>query len=313
MARSACLIFNAFSGQGNPVTELIAIRAILEPEINLDICPINSREVDPVQLTHAAIKRGAEMAIASGGDGTVSAVAEALIGTGIPLGIIPRGTANAFATALGIPLEIKVACETILQGSTHLVDAAFCNGKPMILLAGIGFEAETIKQANRKAKNRLGKLAYILAGVKQFLYNFKPFQTYIKTEDQTINLQATAVTIANAAPVTSFLAHGTAGVIVDDGLLDITIVTSLNRTNALFAAYHLLRTGFIGTSTNREDINYLRARNIRVETQPPQRVVLDGNLIGTTPVEIECIPKALNVLIPSINQPNLEHSSMISN
>lgn len=302
MTRSACLIFNPFSGQGNPVTELIAIRAILEPEINLDICPVNSREIDPVQLTHAAIKRGADIVIASGGDGTVSSVAEALIGTGIPLGVIPRGTANAFAMALGIPLEIKAACETILQGSTRPVDAAFCNGKPMVLLAGIGFEAETIKQANREAKNRFGKLAYILAGVKQFWNHLKPFQTSIETEDQTINLQAKAVTIANAAPSTSFLAHGPAGVIVDDGLLDITIVTSINRINAVFAAYHLLLTGFTGNSTNREDITYLRARHIRVETQPLQRVVLDGNLSGTTPVEIECIPKALNVLMPAIPQ-----------
>ncbi|PMB48681.1 hypothetical protein CEN41_00650 [Fischerella thermalis CCMEE 5330] len=97
MTRSACFIFNPFSGQGNSVEELIAIRAILEPEIKLDICPLNSREIDPVQLTHSAIKRGADIVIASGGDGTVSAVAEALIGTGIPLGVIPRGTANAFA------------------------------------------------------------------------------------------------------------------------------------------------------------------------------------------------------------------------
>jgi len=301
MKRSACLIFNPFAGQGDSVSELAAIQAALSPELALDIYTINSEEDDPVLLARRAIARGTEMIIASGGDGTISNVAEASISTGIPFGMIPRGTANAFAKALGIPLEIKAACETILTGQTRLVDAAFCNGKPMVLLAGVGFEAEAIEKADREAKNRFGKLAYIIAGVNQWWNNFKSFQVWIETEEETISLQASAVTIANVAPLTSVLAHGAEAVIADDGLLDITIVAPISRKNAVLAAYHLLKTGFIRTSTNREDIKYFRTSQIKIKTKPPQKVALDGNLIGNTPIEIECISKALTILVPAVS------------
>jgi diacylglycerol kinase family enzyme len=98
MTSSACLIFNPSAGKGDPVADLVAIREVLESQINLDIRP--THEVSPSQLAREAIKHGAEMIIVSGGDGTVSAAAEAVIGTGIPFAIIPRGTVNAFAKAL---------------------------------------------------------------------------------------------------------------------------------------------------------------------------------------------------------------------
>jgi YegS/Rv2252/BmrU family lipid kinase len=298
MTSKASLIFNPSSGQGDPVEQLVTIRDILEPAINLDICPIHNKEIGAAELVRRAIAEGASMILAAGGDGTVSAVAEALINTEIPLGIIPTGTANSFARALGISSDITVACQTILTGVNRRVDIALCNGKPMVLLAGIGYEAESIEQAKHGLKKVLGVLAYIQGGIKQF-WNLKAFETQVETENQTICLPSVAVTIANAAPVTSFLAHGAAGVILDDGLLDVTIVAPTNRTNALFAAYHLLITGFTGNTTNRNDIQYLRAKSVKVRTEPPQKVVLDGNLIETTPVEVNCIPRGLTVLVPS--------------
>lgn len=133
------------------------------------------------------------------GDGTLSAAAEAVVGTTIPFGVISRGTANAFATALGIPTTIAAACQTILDGKTRVVDAAYCNGKPMVLLVGIGFEAETVERADRATKNRFGMLAYVLAGI-QALRNLPSFEARVETEDKIVTLQASAITIANAAP-----------------------------------------------------------------------------------------------------------------
>ncbi len=297
MTSKASLIFNPSSGQGDPVQQLLAIREILEPAINLDICPLHNKEVGAAQLARTAITEGASKILVAGGDGTVSAVAEAVINTEIPLGIIPTGTANSFARALNIPNDITAACQTILTGVNRKVDIAFCNNKPMVLLAGIGFEAESIEQANRGAKKLLGAFAYIQAGIRQ-IRNLKTFETQIETEYQTISLPAAAVTIANAAPVTSFLAHGSTSVILDDGLLDITIVAPSDRKNAFFAAYHLFITGVTGSATNRDDIRYFRANSVKVRTEPPQKVVLDGNLIGTTPVEINCIPQGLTVIVP---------------
>ncbi|NEQ24019.1 MAG: lipid kinase, partial [Microcoleus sp. SIO2G3] len=227
--------------------------------------------------------------------------AAALVGTGIPCGIISRGTANAFANAMDIPDTIDAACETILHGKTQVVDAALCNGAPMVLLMGIGFEAEVVEKADRNAKNRFGMLAYILAGLQQ-LREMNRFMAEIETEDKIVQVEAAAITIANAAPPTSILAQGPAGLAVDDGLLDITIVAPTTKASAIAASVHLLQTALNSNPVERDDIGYLRARKIRVTDNPPQKVVVDGELFGETPIEIECIPGSLTLLVPSVEE-----------
>jgi YegS/Rv2252/BmrU family lipid kinase len=297
--RSAFLIFNPVAGQGNPDQDLETIKALLA-DIDLDI-HLTTEEVDADHLAEQAIAQGVDAVIASGGDGTLSAAATALVGTGIPLGVIARGTANAFANAMGIPTTIDAACETILQANTKTVDAALCNGKPMVLLAGIGFEAETVERADREAKNRFGMLAYVLAGLQQ-LRNLEPFETEIETEDKIISVTASALTVANAAPATSVLAQGPSGLIVDDGLLDLTIVAPSNKAGAIAATYHLLQSALSGTPTDRDDIGYLRASRFKITTNPPQKVVLDGEMVGTTPVDIECVPGGLTIFVPLVEE-----------
>ncbi|MCA1993728.1 MAG: methylglyoxal synthase [Coleofasciculus sp. S288] len=291
--RVGYLIFNPVSGRGNAQQELELIQKLLEPQIRLNI-HLTTPEIGAQQLAKDAIAQGAELVLASGGDGTVSAVADALIGTGIPLGVIPRGTANAFAVALGIPTPIKAACETILAETTRVVDAARCNEFPTILLVGIGFEAEMVERANREVKNRFGALAYIFAGIQQ-LNEQQLFTTQIEIEGVINEFQAGAVTIANAAPPTSVLAQGIGQVIADDGLLDVTIATSSTRLQAVNAMLNLFGSALIKTEPNHPDIIHLRTKRLKVITDPPQKVVVDGEIIGTTPVEIECIPSGLTV------------------
>jgi YegS/Rv2252/BmrU family lipid kinase len=297
MTRSACLIFNPVAGQGNAEQDLAKICTLLDTEIILDV-QITTPEIDAGQLAHAALERGAEAIIASGGDGTLAAVAEAIIESNVPLGIISRGTANAFAHALGLPDTIEEACQAILDGQTKVVDAASCNGKPMVLLAGIGFEAETVEQADRETKKRLGILAYVLSGLKQ-LRELESFDAEIETDEQIIKVTAAAITIANAAPPTSVLAQGSAGIIYDDGLLDLTIVAPANAGSAIAASFHLLQTALTGSATDRDDIGYLRAKRIKVTTTPPQKVALDGEIIGTTPIDVESIPQGLTIFTPT--------------
>jgi YegS/Rv2252/BmrU family lipid kinase len=297
MTRSAYLIFNPAAGQNNPEEDLAKIQTILEPEIQLEIHQ-TTKGKSATQLVAHALEEGVEMIIASGGDGTLSKTSEALIGTSIPFGVITRGTANAFAAAMGIPQSIKAACQIILVGKTRAIDAATCNGQPMVLLAGIGYEAETIAQADRTAKKRFGVLAYIFSGIGQ-LQRMRSFTAEIETEDQNLKLQAVAITVANTAPTTSILAQGTADVVADDGLLDITIVTSGDRMNFIAALFQLLRSGFNNTAVKHEDVIYLRAQRIQVNAKPQQKIVVDGNLCGKTPVEIKCIPNGLTILVPA--------------
>ncbi len=297
MTRSACLIFNPVAGQGNAEQDLATIKSILEPEFDLDI-QFTTEEVDGGELARKAVENQVEAVIASGGDGTISAVAGALLETNIPLGAIARGTANAFANALDIPDTIEAACQVIVNGATRKVDAGLCNGKPMVLLAGIGFEAETVENADRQTKNRLGMLAYVLSGIKQ-LKDFEKFDTVLETDDKIIKVKANAITIANAAPPTSILAQGTAEVIYDDGLLDVTIITPENRASAIAISYHLLQTASNEEAAERDDIGYLRTKWVKVTTEPPQKVVVDGELIGETPIEVKCIPGGLTVFAPT--------------
>lgn len=299
-SRSACLIFNPVAGQGDPDVDLEQIRASLETEFELEIY-LTTQEIGADRLAQEAVKQGFQTIIASGGDGTLSAAATALVGTDIAFGIISRGTANAFATALEIPDTIEAACQTILQGKTRKVDVAYCNGQPMVLLAGIGFEAETVELADRDAKNRLGMLAYVLAGVQQ-LKNLETFEVQIETEDKIVTVSAAAVTVANAAPPTSILAQGPSGIVVDDGLLDLTIVAPVNKAGAIAAAYHLFQSASAGTAVEREDIGYLRASRFKITANPPQKVVLDGEMVGSTPIDVECVPKGLNIFVPLVEE-----------
>lgn len=303
--RVGYLIINPISGQGNFEQDIALIHKLLEPQIRLNV-HLTTPELSAEQLAQEAIASGAELIIASGGDGTVSAVAGAVVGTGIPLGVIPRGTANAFAVALGIPTNIRAACETILAGTTHVVDAARCNGYPMILLAGIGFEAEMVEKANREAKSRFGALAYIVAGIQQ-LNEHELFDTQIDMGGVVTPFQAGAVTIANAAPPTSVLAQGLGQVISNDGFLDVTIATASTKLQAINAMLNLFGSALVKTAPNRPDIIHLRTKRLKVTTEPPQKIVVDGEIIGTTPVEIECIPNGLTVFapppLPATNEP----------
>lgn len=302
MPSRACLIFNPTAGQSNPEQDLEKIRSILELELDLDV-RTTTPEVDADQLATEAINQKFEVIIASGGDGTVSAVAAAVMETDIPLGIIPRGTANAFANALGIPTRLEQACEAILTGTLRVVDAAYCNGRPMVLLAGIGFEAETVKRADREYKDQFGMLAYILAGLQE-LSELETFAAKLETEDKIITVTAAAVTVANIAPPTSVLAQGPGEIISDDGLLDVTIVAPDNVLGAIGAAYTLLQSAFQGDSAQRSDTGYFRTQKLKITTDPPQKVVLDGEVIGQTPIEIDCVPGGLKIFVPTMPEPD---------
>lgn len=299
-SRVAHLIFNPIAGQGNPDQDLALIRRLLEPQIQINVVFTNENE-DPAQQAERAIADGAELILASGGDGTISAVASSVVDTDIPLGVIPRGTANAFAVALGIPTDIQAACETILAGTTRVVDAARCNGKPFILLTGIGFEAEMVDRANRELKNRLGVLAYLFAGVQQFQEQ-TAFKAIIDIDGELTEVQTGTITVANAAPATSVLAQGFGQVIVDDGLLDVTIATPKTRLQGINTLTSLFASALVNVPTERDDIIRLRTKKVRITTEPVQKVVIDGEILTPDAVELECLPQALTVLAPLANQ-----------
>lgn len=304
-SRVGYLIFNPVAGQGNPQQELALIRTSLEPQILLTVVTTQA-DLDPAQQARELVatirdsddvERRSSMIIASGGDGTVSAVAGALIETGVPLGIIPRGTANAFSVALGIPTDLRAACTNILVGNTRQVDAAFCNAIPMVLLAGMGFEAAMVEGASRELKNRIGPLAYILSGAQQ-LASLEPFQATVEVDGETHHLVTSAITVANAAPPTSVSAQGFGQVIPDDGLMEITIASPTNRMEGLNVLASLVGSALFSSPSQQQNLLCFRAATIRISTDPPQRLVVDGEILDANPVEFRCIAGGLSLLAP---------------
>ena len=308
--RVAHLIFNPVAGQRDATQDLLKVRQILSPWLHLHL-HLTTREVDADQLAQQAIAAKPDLIIASGGDGTVSLVASQMMGTGIPLGIIPRGTANALSVALGIPTTVERACQLIIAGTTRRLDAAHCNQHLMTLLAGIGFEAETVGKASRELKNQWGVLAYLIAGWDQMGHQ-ELFTTELEIDGQVCQFQAFAVTVANTAPPTSILAQGVGEVVFDDGLLDITIITAKEAlqptiTSKLQTARYLMNlygSALIRTKAELPNLYHFRAKRLKLTTSSPQKIVVDGEMVGTTPLEVDCIPGALTVFAPAKHRPS---------
>jgi len=308
--RVAHLIFNPVAGQRDSTQDLLQIRQALSPWMHLHI-HFTSREVDADQLAQQAIAVQPDLIIASGGDGTVSLVASQLLGTGIPLGVIPRGTANALSVAMGIPTTVAGACKLIVAGTTRRLDAAYCNQQLMTLLAGVGLEAGMVGRATRELKNQWGVLAYLIAGWEQ-LGQQQLFNAELDIDGEVHTFPAFAVTVANAAPPTSVLAQGVGEVVFDDGLLDITIITKQNvqqpKINSKLRAardlINLYGSALVKTKAELPNLYHFRAEKLTLKTASPEQIVVDGEMIGETPLEVACLPAALTVVAPAKRRPN---------
>ncbi|HTN90475.1 MAG TPA: YegS/Rv2252/BmrU family lipid kinase [Sorangium sp.] len=290
--RRAALIFNPVAGHAGDAVESLPSR--LERDFALTVYE-TSAERSAAACAEAARREGAPLVIAAGGDGTISAVASALLGTDTCLGIIPLGTANSIAATLGIPDALEGAIEVLIHGEQTRIDAARANGRTMILLSSVGLHADTVGETPQDAKQRWGVLAYITTGLKK-LMSLEPFQVDIETDDHRIHCRAVAVTVANMAPPRTVLAQGPPVLSPEDGRLDLTIVSATTLIEAVATGVHLLRTALDGEPAERDNIGFLAARRVRISTDPPQHVLIDGEEVGTTPLVVECLPSALTVM-----------------
>lgn len=296
MKPSACLIFNPVSGHREPERDLQQIFSLLNPTYDLTIHQ-TAPGCDVTQLAADAIAQGSAVLVAAGGDGTVSAVAQAVYRTQVPLGIIPRGTGNVFAHALRIPSTIQEACQLILAGHTRRIDVAECNGRPVFVRASLGYGADTVGETRREWKRRLGLAAYILEGVRQ-LTRLKRFVVILELEGKPSFVWTSSVAIANATAPTSILAQGPGEVIVDDGLLDVTLIDPVTVPKALAIFVELFRSSLHRMPAQHRDIKAFRASHVKIAAYPRQRVVIDGEWAGSTPIELRCQPRGLRVLVP---------------
>ncbi len=249
-----------------------------------------------------AMENAPELVLAAGGDGTVSSCAAAVRGTRSVLGIVPSGTSNSIARSLGIPTEIEAACASIARGVVREIDTAEVlatrrRPRAMMFITSLGFHAETIASTSRDAKRRFGALAYV-ASAAQRLAEIEPFEVELVTESERRVKRVTAVTVANLAPPRTVWAHGPAELLDDDGLLDVTYVSAETPADVISAGAHLLRTAAEGVPATRDDVGFFRCASVRIAADPPQRVLVDGDRAGVSPVEIRCLPRSVRVIVP---------------
>ncbi len=293
------IIMNPVAGKRSAESDLARINELLSPFCEYRVLTTEV-DVSAAELTRCALADGATMVVAAGGDGTVMEVASELAGTGVKLGIIPRGTANALAVCLyGNAVRtdpVLTACHHILSGGSRFIDCVETNDRKMLLLAGIGMEAGMVERADRELKNRWGVLAYLIGGWQQ-LNNQSLFSAELEVDGSNHCFNTGSLTIANAAPNTSVFAQGRGEPRLDDGLLDVTAIVNVETK---LEAIEVMRKLFSGAYASKESmdaskVKFIQGREIHLNATPPQSVVVDGELVGTTPVTFKILPEAILV------------------
>jgi diacylglycerol kinase family enzyme len=244
--------------------------------------------------------------VAAGGDGTVSRAAHVALALGVPLGIVPLGTSNSVARALGIPSSLEAASDVALSGSLRAIDTARIDTariesagpsgpRPVVLLAAIGLHAQAISAAARPTKAALGRLAYVLAGARAVLET-GPFAARVELDDRRVELETRSIVVASFAPRDTMLARG--HLRPDDGLLEMTAFHAPGRVEALAAMAALGACALVDVPAPSRYASTFSCRVVRIATDPPMPVLVDGDIVGETPVSIGIAPASLRVAVP---------------
>ncbi len=289
------VIINPAAGQDRPI--LGKLNHIFQPAgVDWDVF-ITKKVGDGRRLAQQAVAAGADVVAAHGGDGTVSEVANGLIGSDIPLAIIPGGTANVLSLELGISSDPGEAAALICGNSTtRMVDVGQVGQTYFVQRAGIGLEAQIVVGADRDSKLRLGWLAYALSALQAL--SEPPSERYLLTLDgQQIETQGLACFIANAGNLG--LPGFTLAPTIDmsDGLLDVVVIQQAD-----LASLVSLAVSFIGGSTELDTIQHWQVRQVTIEAEPTQVVQSDGEIIGQTPLTAQILPQALRIIVPEMPQ-----------
>jgi YegS/Rv2252/BmrU family lipid kinase len=278
---------------GKPDTILNTLNSVFHPAgVTWDVT-VTHKSGDATKAAHVAAEGGADVVASYGGDGTAMEVAQGLLGTETLLAVLPGGTANVMSQELGISRKLVQAAEVIVAEDSRVreVDLGRIGERLFILRALAGFGAARQIIVDRPMKDKYGMLAYQIGFLKA-LRDAQSFECRLTLDGQVMEKPAVAIEIYNSANM------GIQGVSmvpaeVDDGYLDVLAIGDID-TLQIASVAEALRRG----STESEHFIYRRARSVRVECDPPQPVVADGEDIGTTPLEVEIVPAAVRILSP---------------
>jgi diacylglycerol kinase (ATP) len=251
-----------------------------------------------IPAARLAVRKAAESGsydaiLAAGGDGTIRNAAAALIATDMPLGIIPVGTGNVLAHEIGLTRTPVAIARMLLEGSVARVACAQANGEPFLLMVGAGFDARVVGALDQRLKSRLGKAAYagpLLGAI------IRPVDTLIVTVDGRRHVATWAV-IANARHYGGRFVLAPRTGILERGLQAILFKT---RSRAVLLSQLMsLATGRLEPRAARGgDVEMLACSRVTVTARHPVPIQIDGDALGTTPVEVDAGTCEVCLIVP---------------
>lgn len=290
------IIANPLSGKGAAKRVMPKVKDFFNKNyIETDIY-FTKGQNDATIAAKNAMKSGRyDIMVASGGDGTVNEVVNGIVGVGqkkkVKFGIIPLGTENVLAQETGIPFDPIKASSVIMGMKSRKMDVGRANGRYFVLMAGIGFDAHVATKVEPLLKKLIGSAAYQLTAWNE-LFNYKHSELEI-TIDGHKRVKGSYVVIGNtklygAKLKITHLAN------IYDGLLDVCIFKGKDVFSFIRFA--------LGAMTRQHlrlgDIEYHKAKNVLIKSRPKALCHVDCEVIGTTPINIEVVPKAIDLIVP---------------
>ncbi|MFN3650487.1 MAG: diacylglycerol/lipid kinase family protein [Armatimonadota bacterium] len=240
-------------------------------------------------LREEVIGKHSRVAVA-GGDGTMHSVAQALAGTETALGVLPQGTANNFATALRLPMDLPSAFRVIAENQVQPVDLGQIGDEYFIEAAGVGIFADML--AITGASHRLRNIVRASWAFLKMMLTRHSRRVHLLIDGEPFVEEALSVTVANSFCVGYNLPIAPHARLTD-GKLDLVVIEALDRHEWL-PYYRAIRAQ---VHPELPKIHYTRAREVRINARRPVLVHVDDRAWRRTPVTIRVVPKALNVLV----------------
>ncbi len=284
------LIINPNAGKRKPIVKDL-LELFKERKRILDIAE-TKKPGDGIRIAKKAAGKY-KAVIAAGGDGTINEVVNGLAGTNTPIGIIPAGTENVLATELKIPKDHKKAGKKILTGKTKTFDLGKAGKRYFTLMAGIGLDAIASHNVEFRPtlKKMLGRNAYPIAAIQTY-FQYKPKKLRIKLDDQVLPRWGYFAVVGNMKLYGGGLKI-TAKAKADDGYLDICIFKNKDIVNML---KYFIGARFKHNIEELPNIEYFKVKKIKITTEQKTMVHTDAEIAGTTPINIEAVPKAIKII-----------------
>jgi diacylglycerol kinase (ATP) len=247
------------------------------------------------QKVRGAVKRGFRLFVSAGGDGTLSGVIDGLVGTQIPLVILPTGTWNTVAQIMSIPLQIDQALELVFQEHTiRTVDALQVDQGFFVLSVSAGVGSRTMEGVKRQEKRRFGKLVDLWKGIKQIM-EFRSYLFEVRMDGKPSRFRASELMVANSPSLGLKVLQLDPSIQMDDGKLNVCRIYANTLGEYLRLALSMLR----GEQKHNWNVLCLEAsKEVEIRCSEKLPVQGDGDIIGRLPVTVKIVPRAVQIVTP---------------